>query len=466
MIRWDRRAFAALTRRRDGPGDRVYHWLTLIGTRSAVWMAVAAGLAGVGGRKGKRAASETMAAVGLSSLAANVVVKLLVRRRRPASLLPLTVRTPRSRSFPSGHTATSFAAATVIGARYRPLAPPAYALAAGVGLSRVHLGVHYPLDVLAGAVLGTAVGAGVVQAQRPSTEQAAHLRDLRRRPLSAGSRAGLVVNPQAGGDATDGLPDEVVVRPLQEGEDLEAALEELVGRGVDVLGVAGGDGSVGCAARVAARADLPLWVVPAGTLNHFALALGLPDEASAVQALDEGFAARVDLGMAGPHAFVNNASFGIYAELVERRERYEDAFALGKWPAALLALAITLRRAEPLEITIDGRPERAFLVFVGSDPYRGTHALGGRGSLQEGLLDLRVLRARGRWPRAGLVAAMVTGRLVPTRRLVRRLVPALSVSLSEPALLAHDGEVEEVKGEVEFRSLPAAVAVVVPAPER
>ena len=73
---------------------------------------------------------------------------------------------PDTPSFPSGHATTAFAAAAVVGALYPRLRIPVYGLAALVGLSRVYLGVHYTLDVLAGAALGIALGLGVVWAIR------------------------------------------------------------------------------------------------------------------------------------------------------------------------------------------------------------------------------------------------------------------------------------------------------------
>jgi membrane-associated phospholipid phosphatase len=104
-----------------------------------------------------------------TAAALTALVKDLVDRARPALADPTLhtlVATPGSPSFPSGHAATAFAAAVAVGAFYPRLRVPLLALAAVVGLSRIYLGVHYLLDVLAGAALGTALALVVVWATR------------------------------------------------------------------------------------------------------------------------------------------------------------------------------------------------------------------------------------------------------------------------------------------------------------
>ena len=119
-------------------------------------------MAVTGGSRGRRAAVFGLACVAATSAAANLVVKPFGRRGRPdreAQEVPVArhVPMPVSRSFPSGHTAAAVAFASGAG-HVLPLASvPLHALAALVGYSRVHTGVHYPGDVLAGAVLGSVV---------------------------------------------------------------------------------------------------------------------------------------------------------------------------------------------------------------------------------------------------------------------------------------------------------------------
>ena len=91
--------------------------------------------------------------------------------------------------------------------------------------------------------------------------------------------------------------------------------------GADLLGMAGGDGTQALVAGIAADAGLPFLCISAGTRNHFAMDLGLDrdDPSTCLDALTEGIERRIDLGRIGSRIFVNNASFGVYAELEESR---------------------------------------------------------------------------------------------------------------------------------------------------
>ncbi len=129
---------------------------------SRLSIAAAVLLATARGTSGRRAAGEGMISVAATSVVVNLVIKPLSHRRRPdpvASDVPVGRRVPmpRSRSFPSGHSASAFAFATAVG-RFLPTeASGLRGLAALVAYSRVHTGVHYPADVVAGSLLGSAV---------------------------------------------------------------------------------------------------------------------------------------------------------------------------------------------------------------------------------------------------------------------------------------------------------------------
>jgi len=140
----------------DSPDlDRVLVRITTAANYWRLWLAIAALLALLGGRRGRAAAGRGVLALVIAAVTTNGPVKLLTRRRRPApSVRPALIRMPRSPSFPSGHSAAAFAFAAAAAGELPELAPVLGTLAVAVGYSRVHTGVHYPSDVAAGAAIG------------------------------------------------------------------------------------------------------------------------------------------------------------------------------------------------------------------------------------------------------------------------------------------------------------------------
>jgi membrane-associated phospholipid phosphatase len=142
--------------------DRVFTAVSRAADHSKLWTAAAAALALVGGHPGRRAAVNGMASIALASTVVNVVLKPLGRRRRPdraAHAVPLArqVAMPLTTSFPSGHAASALAFATGVTRELPTVGIPTHGAAAAVAYSRVHTGVHYPLDVIVGAVVGAAL---------------------------------------------------------------------------------------------------------------------------------------------------------------------------------------------------------------------------------------------------------------------------------------------------------------------
>jgi membrane-associated phospholipid phosphatase len=158
--RVDLAIYAAIARTPTPALDSAMSRLSHAANYSRLSLTAAALLGLTGGQTGRRAAANGLASLGLTAAAVNVAVKPLARRRRPDRLagdVPIArhVRIPASRSFPSGHSAAAFAFATGVGHVSPTAAIPLRALAALVAYSRVHTGVHYPGDVLAGALIGT-----------------------------------------------------------------------------------------------------------------------------------------------------------------------------------------------------------------------------------------------------------------------------------------------------------------------
>jgi undecaprenyl-diphosphatase len=151
----------------DGP----LRTFTNAADHSKLWIGAAAVLFAFGGRRGRRAALTGVAAIACTSAIVNLPMKLAGQRRRPdadAAGVPPTrrVEMPTSASFPSGHAASAAAFASSASSVVPALGLPLGAAAAAVGYSRVHSGVHYPGDVVAGAVVGTSVGGIVAWAGR------------------------------------------------------------------------------------------------------------------------------------------------------------------------------------------------------------------------------------------------------------------------------------------------------------
>jgi decaprenylphosphoryl-5-phosphoribose phosphatase len=155
----------ARTRGHSPRAERAIAAFSALGQHAAIWLALGAAGAALDQRR-RGAWKRALGTVTVAYLA-NTAIKLAVRRPRPQLPgLPPLVGTPTRLSFPSAHATSSFAGALAYERLGLPRAP-LYALAAGLAVSRVYLGVHYPSDVLAGAVLGTVVGSVCVRARPP-----------------------------------------------------------------------------------------------------------------------------------------------------------------------------------------------------------------------------------------------------------------------------------------------------------
>jgi diacylglycerol kinase family enzyme len=194
-------------------------------------------------------------------------------------------------------------------------------------------------------------------------------------------RAFLIMNPRSGGGKVTkfGLKDKAEALGAQvallEGPgivDVAALARQAVADGADLLGVAGGDGTQALVAGIAAEHDLPFLVISAGTRNHFAMDLGLDRDnpAACLDALTgDGVEQRIDLGIIGDRTFVNNASFGAYAEIVESPAYRDDktGTTLQMLPEILNGHRGAKLSATAGDVTITG-PQA---LLVSNNPYEG-----------------------------------------------------------------------------------------------
>ena len=458
---WDARLHAYIGRLPTTPADRWLLRLSALADHGKLWLLLAVVL---GFRKGplRRGAIRGVGSQAVSSLLVNVVLKRIFGRVRP-DLENLQShrrlrREPGSLSFPSGH--SSSAAAFVAGlAMESPGAGAALAPAAlGVGYSRVHVGVHYPGDVLAGLAVGSAVAVASRHWWKVRPQQPARVRPAREAPaLPEGGGLVVAVNPRSGPEDYDPAAD--IARLLPRAEVLEigpeAGVAELLagpartGR-AKALGVAGGDGSVAAAAAVALEHGLPLAVFAAGTLNHFARDVGLLTPEDTTDAVVSGSAVQVDVADVNGTPFLNTASIGAYPEMVRRRDRLSGR--LGKWLSLTVAAAEVLRTGTPVHLTVNERPLKVWILFIGNGCYtpRGL-APAWRPRLEDGLLDVQYLRADVRFSRTRAVLGSLLGvsdRISAYAEFQAEEVRV--VSRSGPQRVAYDGEMGDESEEFSF----------------
>jgi diacylglycerol kinase family enzyme/membrane-associated phospholipid phosphatase len=461
---------------RHWPGaERVLPRLSRSANHGVLWFATAAAMAASRTPRARRAAARGLASLSLASLTINTIGKRSVRRTRPVldpvPLVRQLKRQPITTSFPSGHSASAAAFATGVALESPSWGAVVAPVAFSVAMSRVYTGVHFPSDVLAGAALG--VGAAfAVRGLVPTRAQAAPPARPRARVPALPDGDGLVMVANTGSGTADrvrALRDLLPAAEVVECEpaDVPAELEKAAAR-ARVLGVCGGDGTVNAAAEVALRHDLPLAVLPGGTLNHFAYDLGVEGVRDLGGAVQEGEGVRVDVGRFTSDGrrgiFLNTCSLGVYPELVRERERWSSR--IGDWPAGVLA-ALRVVRADrhPLEAEFRGQARPLWLLFAGNGTYHRMGVVSGRRlDLADGQLDVRVVHG-GRRPAARLLAAALAGPLTRSPAHAAVQVGRLHLSGVAPGtLLAYDGEVTEVSGEVTLEKLPEALTVYRPLP--
>ncbi|MGY5882465.1 phosphatase PAP2 family protein [Modestobacter lacusdianchii] len=447
------------------PTTRVDRWLRRLSTAAdhgKLWLLLAGAL-GLWRGRSRRAAVRGAGSLVVSSALVNAVLKRSFSRVRPELAVisgdRALRRVPHTSSFPSGHSASAAAFATGVALESPVTGALIAPLALGVGYSRVHVGVHYPGDVLAGMAVGSGVALATQHWWRVRPNDPARVWRAWKAPaLPDGDGLVVAVNPRSGREDYDPAADIAELLPraevLEMTEDagvrdlLEAAARS--GR-AKALGVAGGDGSVAAAAAVALEHELPLAVVPAGTLNHFARDLGVATPPEAAAAVTQGAAVQVDVAEVNGVPFLNTASIGSYPEMVRRRDQLSGR--LGKWAALTVATAQVLRRGSPVELEVNGRRISAWILFVGNGCYvpRGLSPAW-RPRLEDGLLDVQYLRADLRFGRTRTVLATLFGVSEHSRCYAEFQVPELRVRvLSGAQRIAYDGETGEAATEFLFR---------------
>jgi diacylglycerol kinase family enzyme len=258
------------------------------------------------------------------------------------------------------------------------------------------------------AIVAVAAGRAALSGGQPAAKPREDAAVPQRKPF-------VIMNPRSGGGKVakfglaakaSGLGAEVALLEGPGVVDVAALARQAVDEGADLLGVAGGDGTQALVAGIAAGRDIPMMVISAGTRNHFALDLGLDrdDPATSLDALTDGVELRIDLGLIGDRTFVNNASFGAYAQVVQSPAYRDDKSGTA---LAMLPDLLTGHQGAHLVVRVGGQVilDGPQAVLVSNNPYEtgDIAGLGRRTRLDEGVLGVVGVKIQNAAQAAGLL---------------------------------------------------------------
>ncbi len=265
----------------------------------------------------------------------------------------------------------------------------------------------------------------------------------------------------SGGDDVGAWCDGLGIERRAPGDDLAETVRAAAAETPPYLAVAGGDGTVRTAVDVLAGGAVPLLPVPGGTFNHFAKSLGIDDLDAATRAATDGVERHVPIAEVNGEVFLNTCVVGWYPEMVRTRERLRAK--LPRPVALVAAFAVHLPRLRTFQVQIDDRSHRVWLLWVGAARFGlEPGELTERG--RDDVVDVRLLLARGRFPRVRILADLVRRRLPDSDHLERfvadtAVVARLSTDAVDAAL---DAEVVRLRSPLCFQ--PTARTLVVRAP--
>jgi diacylglycerol kinase family enzyme len=287
------------------------------------------------------------------------------------------------------------------------------------------------------------------------------------------ARPVLLMNPKSGGGKVErfNLVEEARRRGIEPvvlapGDDLLRLAERAVADGADVVGMAGGDGSQALVASVAAAHDVGFVCVPAGTRNHLAMDLGLDreDVVGALDAFGEAVERRIDLGLVGDRVFVNNATVGLYAKIVQ-----SPAYREHKVGTALELLPAMLGPdAAPFDLRFTGpdgtEHASAHLILVSNDRYQlgSGEGFGSRRRIDGGNLGIVAATFRSPAEIARLLESGASGRNWRPPGWVDWADASFELESGGPVEIGIDGEAMVLDPPIRFRTLPGALRVRIP----
>lgn len=253
------------------------------------------------------------------------------------------------------------------------------------------------------------------------------------------------------------------------GDKISAEVKKAIEKGSEIIAVSGGDGSISAAAGVLINSDVPLAVIPSGTLNHFAKDTGIPlDPEEAVKNISEGKIKKVDMGEVNGKFFINNSSVGLYPKIIKHRDREIKKEGSGKWMAMGRAIINVFKRMPVIDVRIKSDFTKIFcttpFVFIGNNEYyTDMFNAGVRENLTGGKLSLFYPTWTGRFTLLRFAFLALINKLKDQKDFHTLDTEEIKIETKQKELeVAVDGEVFHLETPLDYKIHPRALKIIVP----
>jgi diacylglycerol kinase family enzyme len=262
-----------------------------------------------------------------------------------------------------------------------------------------------------------------------------------------------------------GIDNEII--PVN-GNSISEIIRSKLSTNIDAVVSAGGDGTVSTAANALLGRNIPLAVLPAGTLNHFAKDLGIPlDLEKAAQVISNRKILKIDAGEVNEKIFINNSSIGIYPKVVKKRIE-NQRLGGSKWAAMGNAIIKIFKKFPLLEVNIDSEEEKIScktpFVFVGNNKYKiDILNLGTREKLTEGYLSLYYPNSRNKNSIFRFAFLALINKLDQLKDFTILLTKEARLNIDSPKIeVTLDGEIYNFTPPLKYKIIPRCLNVIAP----
>lgn len=254
-----------------------------------------------------------------------------------------------------------------------------------------------------------------------------------------------------------------------ESSEIEDKIKHLKEESPDVIVCGGGDGTISIAASILAGGNIPLGILPLGTLNHFAKDIGMPqDIKKSAEVIAKGNIKKIDIAEVNGKRFINNSSIGLYPHIVKKRDKDQKMNNRNKWVAMFFAAIETLKKHPTINVTISSKGTSAnlstYFVLIGNNKYKMEFFNPGiRDRLDEGLLTLCITLCKTRWCMIRLSFKAIFNMLYDEKDFEMYFVDEVTLNTRKKNLaVSMDGEVVNMNSPLTYKILPKQLLVIVP----